>query len=217
MYEHSLRLRGPVPALRHACRVAANRVWSMILKRGLLEAGDAFNVDFTTRILGGSAIVVGTRFHGGRGLKLVVTRPDPAGPVLRIGKGVCLNEYVTVAAFDPITIGDNVLVGSRVYIGNVNHGHYRGVHPSDPLSAPNSRPLSGSGETSIGANVWIGEGAIIPQGTTIGTGAIVAAGSVVIKPVPAGAIVAGNPAVVVREFDPALIRWVRSGASLSAA
>ncbi|HEY1763687.1 MAG TPA: DapH/DapD/GlmU-related protein [Opitutaceae bacterium] len=189
----------------------------MILKRGLLKVGDSFNVDFTSRILGGSAIVVGSRFHGGRGLKMVLARPETDGPLLRIGNGVSLNEYVTLAVYDAMTIGDNVLVGSRVYIGNVNHGHYRGVHPSDPYSPPDSRPLSGSGETSIGANVWIGEGAIIPHGITIGTGAIVAAGAVVIKPVPAGAIVAGNPAVIVREFDPSLIRWVRSGASLSAA
>jgi lipopolysaccharide O-acetyltransferase len=116
-----------------------------------------------------------------------------------------------------VTIGDNVLVGSRVYIGNVNHGHYRGVSPSEPESSPNSRPLTGSGEMSIGANVWIGEGAVIPQGLTIGCGAIVAAGSVVTKAVPPGTIVAGNPAVIVRAFDPALSRWVRAGAQLSSA
>ena len=125
MYESAIRARGPIPALRHACRIAANRAWSFILKRGLREAGDLFNVDFTSRILGGSAIVVGSRFHGGRGLKIVVAQPNPIGPVLRIGNGVCLNEYVTLAAFDAVTIGDNVLVGSRVYIGNVNHGYYR--------------------------------------------------------------------------------------------
>jgi acetyltransferase-like isoleucine patch superfamily enzyme len=215
MRNGAIRSRGVIPALRHAGRVALNRAWSIVLKHSLLGVGDAFNVDYTTRILGGYAVIVGRRFHGGRGLKIVIAHPDPSIPVLRIGEGVCLNEYVTIAAFDAMVIGDNVLVGSRAYIGNVNHGRYRGENPSGPGLPPNSRPLEGSGEMSIGSNVWIGEGAIIPAGVTIGAGAIVAAGAVVTKSVAPGAIVAGNPASVVREFDPAAGRWMSSGAAFS--
>jgi acetyltransferase-like isoleucine patch superfamily enzyme len=45
---------------------------------------------------------------------------------------------------------------------------------------------------------WIGAGAIILPGVTVGTRAVVGAGSVVVKDVPAGSIVAGNPARVLR-------------------
>lgn len=53
---------------------------------------------------------------------------------------------------------------------------------------------------NIGNKVWIGFNSIILKGVTIGEGAVVGAGSVVTKDVPAWAIVAGNPARVIREI-----------------
>jgi phosphonate metabolism protein (transferase hexapeptide repeat family) len=51
----------------------------------------------------------------------------------------------------------------------------------------------------VGHDAWIGHGAIILAGRTIGTGAVVAAGAVVTKDVDPYAIVAGNPARVIRQ------------------
>jgi len=54
----------------------------------------------------------------------------------------------------------------------------------------------------IGADVWIGRGATIMSGVMIGHGAIVAAKAVVTKTVPPYAIVAGNPARIIKfRFD----------------
>jgi phosphonate metabolism protein (transferase hexapeptide repeat family) len=59
----------------------------------------------------------------------------------------------------------------------------------------------------IGHDVWIGHGAIILPGRSVGTGAVVAAGSVVTKNVEPYAIVAGNPARVIRQrFSAAIAR-----------
>jgi len=55
---------------------------------------------------------------------------------------------------------------------------------------------------TIGHDVWIGHGAIVLPGRNVGTGAVVAAGAVVTRDVPPYAIVAGNPARVIRaRFD----------------
>ena len=55
-----------------------------------------------------------------------------------------------------------------------------------------------SHEVRIGHDVWIGHGAIVLPGRAIGTGAVIAAGAIVTKDVPPYAIVAGNPARIVR-------------------
>lgn len=59
-----------------------------------------------------------------------------------------------------------------------------------------SRPIA------IGNNVWIGFDSCVLPGMTIGDGAIVGARSVVTSHVPPYAIVAGNPARVIRQLDP---------------
>jgi acetyltransferase-like isoleucine patch superfamily enzyme len=53
--------------------------------------------------------------------------------------------------------------------------------------------------TELGHDVWIGARVMIPGGVKIGTGAVVAAGSIVTKDVPPYAVVAGNPARIVKQ------------------
>ncbi len=65
--------------------------------------------------------------------------------------------------------------------------------PPRPLDSIRSKPVK------IGNNVWIGMNAVVLKGVTIGDNSIVAAGSVVTKDVPANVIVAGNPAVIVKQ------------------
>ena len=66
---------------------------------------------------------------------------------------------------------------------------------------------SSKGDVRIGNDVWIGMGALILSGVTIGDGAVIAARAVVSGDVPPYAIVAGNPARVVRmRFPDDIIR-----------
>lgn len=57
----------------------------------------------------------------------------------------------------------------------------------------------------IGHDVWVGHGAIIMPGVAIGNGAVVGAGAVVTKDARPYSIVAGVPAVPIRERFPAAI------------
>jgi acetyltransferase-like isoleucine patch superfamily enzyme len=64
-----------------------------------------------------------------------------------------------------------------------------------------SRPSLSTAPVKIGDNVWIGMNATILKGVTIGENSVVAAGSVVAKSVPANAVVAGNPAHIVKQLE----------------
>jgi len=64
------------------------------------------------------------------------------------------------------------------------------------------RPRLTTAPVKICNNVWIGMNAVILKGVTIGDNSVVAAGAVVTKSVPANTVVAGNPAAVVKTFDP---------------
>lgn len=62
------------------------------------------------------------------------------------------------------------------------------------------------GDINIGSDVWIGTNALILSGVQVGDGAIIGANSVVTKNVPPFAIVAGNPAIIIRfRFDQNII------------
>ncbi len=104
---------------------------------------------------------------------------------ITLGTGVFFNFNCVLLDVTPIHIGDRTQIGPAVQI-------YAADHPRDPdirrCGLENGRPVH------IGADVWIGGGAIILPGITIGDNAIIGAGSVVTKDVPAGATHLGNPA-----------------------
>lgn len=103
----------------------------------------------------------------------------------------------TINATTSITIGDNTIIVSGCLITD------RDSYPT--FAAERNQPdwpkYTKSKPIVIGKNVFIGARSIVKKGVTIGDGAVVGAGSVVTKGVPANAIVAGNPARVVKTIN----------------
>ncbi len=106
-------------------------------------------------------------------------------------------------------IGAFCSIGNRVSIGGVAHpAHFVSTSPvflshKDSVATKFARhDFLPQLQTRIGNDVWIGEGAYIKAGVQVGHGAIVGMGSVVTRDVAPYAIVAGNPARVIRmRFD----------------
>lgn len=128
---------------------------------------------------------------------------------IEIGDDVQINDYVHIAAGEKVSIGNNVLLASKIFITDLNHGSYglNNIHDS-PESIPVSRALSSS-PVVIEDNVWIGEFVSVLPGVTIGKGSIIGTMSVVSKSIPPNCIAVGSPAVVIKKYDFEKKEWVR--------
>ncbi len=110
---------------------------------------------------------------------------------------------------DKLIIGKHCSIGSgAVFMMGGNQGHHTDWISTFPfyyqanIFKDAKNPYKKVGNTTIGHDVWIGSEAMIKSGVTIGSGAVVAARAVASSDVPPYAIVAGNPAVVIKyRFD----------------
>lgn len=160
---------------------------------------------------GHKMIDLGNRLTTGVGCRLEAFRTgDDDRKKIRFGNRVQINDYVHVAAIDSVSVGDDVLIASHVYISDNSHGEYKseGGGGISPDVAPCERPYYVA-SVKIGNKVWIGEGVMILPGVTIGDGAIIGAHSVVNKDVPANTVVAGAPAKVVKYWDSSRHKWIK--------
>jgi len=105
-----------------------------------------------------------------------------------------------------VTIEDNVFVGHGVTF--INDTYPRAANPDGSLQTEADWKVE---TTLVKKGASIGSGSTILSRVTIGENAIVGAGSVVTKDVPAGVIVAGNPARVLRSLNQKKTEAARHG------
>lgn len=115
------------------------------------------------------------------------------GERISLGNGVQIGARCSLWAgktTSRITIGDHTTFGPNVFVTAADYGLALGTPIVD-------QPMI-ERDITIGADCWIGTGAVITAGVTIGDGAVIGALSVVTKDIPANAIAVGSPAKVVK-------------------
>lgn len=102
----------------------------------------------------------------------------------------------------PVHIGNNVMLAQHIVVSGLNHG-YEDVHTPPNLQKETRK------EIIISDDVWIGANSVITAGVTLGKHAIIGAGSVVTKDVPPFSVAVGNPAKVIKQYNPESGNWER--------
>ncbi len=110
---------------------------------------------------------------------------------LRIGNEVIINIGCYISGEGGLVIEDGVIIGAHAHILSAGHD-------ADGPHAWIRKNALTFGAIRIGSGAWIGAGATILEGRDIGRGAVVGAASIVTRDVPENAIVAGNPARIIR-------------------
>lgn len=115
---------------------------------------------------------------------------------IEIGEGTKVQMYFHCAAAESVRIGKGALIAGRVYISDHDHAW------------PSERGGLVVAPVEIGDSCWLGEGCVILKGVTLGANCVVGSNAVVTRSAPAGSMLAGVPARVIKRFDMESGEWV---------
>jgi acetyltransferase-like isoleucine patch superfamily enzyme len=119
------------------------------------------------------------------------------GPV-NIGKHTIVG--IGNVIIGPVTIGNNVILAQNIVVSGLNHD-YTNIELPIYLQKQITRLIT------IEDDCWIGANVVITAGITIGKHAVVAGGAVVTKDIPPFSVAVGNPARVVKLYNPDTRQW----------
>jgi len=119
------------------------------------------------------------------------------GPVI-IGDRTKIGLSNTIIG--PVTIGNDIRLAQNITLSGLNH-NYEDVSMPIHVQGVSTAPIVIEDETWIGANV------VVVAGVTIGKHSIVAAGSIVTKDIPPYSVAVGNPARVLKKYNPETKIW----------
>lgn len=177
-------------------------IWSWIYSFSLASAGSRLYLGKDCVIIGAKYIHIGDNFiaHDRNRIE-AIDRNGTAQykPRIHIGNNVIVNYSCHIGAVNYVEIGNNVLLASKIYISDHDHGT---TSFEDMKMPPVQRRIVSEGPVIIKDNVWIGEGAVILPNVTIGENSIIAANAVVTKNIPPFSVAAGVPARIIKVVGP---------------
>jgi acetyltransferase-like isoleucine patch superfamily enzyme len=150
-------------------------------------------------------IRIGNDVMVGRGVWLNI--PDTSicnDPAIILENGCRIGRQSVISAKNEIRIMQNTILGPSVLLMDHNHA-FEDVNV--PIAC---QPMTPGGTIRIEEGCFIGFGAAIVSSRdelVIGRGSVVGANSVVTRSVPAYSVAAGNPARIVKQYDPVSEHW----------
>jgi serine acetyltransferase len=143
-------------------------------------------------ILGRLKIQEGTRVVLGDRVRVRGRVTINGGGVVTVGADTLLNGC-WIGGRSSVTIGAGCLISDC----DITDSDFHNLEPSRRHEPPDERTRR---PVHIGENVWVGAHAMVLKGSTVGANSVVGAGAVVRGEVPAGVVVVGNPAKVVKRL-----------------
>jgi acetyltransferase-like isoleucine patch superfamily enzyme len=165
----------------------------------------SFIKPLAVRISGVKHISIGRNCFFGSGLILVAVEELHGRrhePMCLIGDGCAFGEDFVLSCTSRIMIGNNVLASTRVFIADSYHGY------EDTGRAILNQPMAGDASVIIGDGSFLGIGCAVLPGVTLGRNCVVGANAVVTKSFPDFSVVVGNPARLIKRYDPVVEKWV---------
>jgi acetyltransferase-like isoleucine patch superfamily enzyme len=129
-----------------------------------------------------------------------------SGPALIIGTKSNIGRRSVISAINHVHIQENVLFAPAVFVTDHNHTY------TDPTLPISEQGVTEGGRIVIEKNCWLGYGSMVlaPRGkVVVGRNSVVGAYSVVTQSCAAYSVLVGNPARVVKRYDPVSEKWIK--------
>jgi acetyltransferase-like isoleucine patch superfamily enzyme len=196
--------RQPVSGAFAAAWRIGSRLQARLLRLGKLGEYSVIRPPYT--IAGARHIFIGARTLIGRNAMLLALdryAGETYEPAMRIGDDTRIGQNFLASCTGEFRIGSRVVISQNVHVGDTLHRY------DDPDTPVIDQPMT-RGYVIVADDAFVGVNAVILPNVRVGRHAVIGAGAVVTTDVPDFCVAAGNPARILRRYDPARRAWIRA-------